>query len=69
MCDVPSTAMFCSESIERFPVMASKYFFEPFVTLSKAPQYDRYNHTFLAPHSGICMHKLLNLIYFLLPFA
>jgi hypothetical protein len=69
MCNVESTAACCSESIECFPVMASKYSFEPFVTLPEAPNYDRYNHTFLAAHSFICIHELLNLIYFLLPFA
>jgi hypothetical protein len=32
MCDVPSTAVFCTESVECFPGMASKYFFKPSVT-------------------------------------
>jgi len=32
MCAVPSTAVYCSESIERSTVMASKSFFKPFVT-------------------------------------
>ena len=32
MCDVPSTADFCSEFIESFLGMASKFFFKPFVT-------------------------------------
>ena len=52
-----------------FPVMAPKYFFAPFVTIPEAPNYDRYNHTFLAPHSCFYVHKLLNLIYFLLLFT
>jgi hypothetical protein len=37
MCDVPSTAVFCSESIECFPGMASRFFFKPFVTIPVAP--------------------------------
>jgi hypothetical protein len=37
MCDVSSIAVFCSESIECFPVMASKYFFKTFVTIPVAP--------------------------------
>jgi len=32
MCDVPSTAVFCSESVERSPGTASKSFFKTFVT-------------------------------------
>jgi hypothetical protein len=52
-----------------FPVMAPKYFFAPFITIPEAPNFDRYNHTFLAPHSCFYVYKLLNLIYFLLPFT
>jgi hypothetical protein len=37
MCDVPSIAVFCSESIECFPSMASKIFLKPFVTIPVAP--------------------------------
>jgi len=33
MCDVPSAAVFCSESIESFPGMASTFFLTPFVTI------------------------------------
>jgi len=36
-CDVPSTAVFCSESVERFPGTASKCFLKPFVTIPVAP--------------------------------
>jgi hypothetical protein len=32
MCDVPSIAVFCSESIDCFLSIASKFFFKPFVT-------------------------------------
>ena len=33
MCDVPSTAVFCSESIECFHGMAFRTFLEPFVAI------------------------------------
>ena len=37
MCDVPSIAVFCSESIECFPGTASKFFLKLLVTVSVAP--------------------------------
>jgi len=37
MCDVPYIAVFYSDSIECFPVMASKFFFKTFVTILVAP--------------------------------
>jgi len=37
MCDVPSTAVFCSESIECFPGTASKFFLKVLVTIPVAP--------------------------------
>jgi len=37
MCDVPSTAVFCSESIECFPGIASKFFLKLLVTIPVAP--------------------------------
>ena len=37
MCDVPSIAVFCSESIERIPGTASKFFFKLLVTIPVAP--------------------------------
>jgi hypothetical protein len=36
MCDVPSVAVFCSESIECFPGKASKFFVKLFVTVPVA---------------------------------
>jgi len=36
MCGVPSIAVFCSESVECFPGMASKVFLKPFVTIPVA---------------------------------
>jgi len=37
MCDVPSTAVFCSESIECFSRVASKFFLKFLVTIPVAP--------------------------------
>jgi hypothetical protein len=37
MCDVPSTAVFCSESIECFPGIPTKFFLKPFVAMPVAP--------------------------------
>jgi hypothetical protein len=37
MCDVPSTAVFCSESIEFFPGTASIFFLKLLVTIPVAP--------------------------------
>jgi hypothetical protein len=37
MCDVPSIAVFCSESIECFPGVASKFFLKLLVTIPVAP--------------------------------
>ena len=37
MCDVPSTAVLCSESIECFPGTASKFFLKILVTIPVAP--------------------------------
>ena len=37
MCDVPSIAVFCSESVECFPGIASKFFFKLLVTIPVAP--------------------------------
>ena len=37
MCDVPSLAVFCSESIECFPGRVSKFFFKLLVTIPVAP--------------------------------
>ena len=37
MCDVPSIAVFCSESVECFPGTASKFFLKRLVTIPVAP--------------------------------
>jgi len=50
MSDVPSIAVFCSESIEYFPDMASKIFVKPF-DCSSGSNYCQY-HTFDIPRSA-----------------
>jgi hypothetical protein len=58
-CDVPSTAVFCTESIECFPGIVSRYYFSPLLTSKLANgQYNscgsidyRYVKTFHVPHS------------------
>jgi len=37
MCDVPSTAVFCSESIKYFPGISTKFFLKLLVTIAVAP--------------------------------
>ena len=37
MCDVPGIAVFCSECMECFPGMASRFFLKPSVTIPVAP--------------------------------
>jgi hypothetical protein len=37
MCDVPSIAVFCSESVECFPGIPSRFFLKLFVTITVAP--------------------------------
>ena len=70
MCDVPSTAVFCSESIECFPGTVPKFFFKPFVTIPLAPICWRYNHTFHVPHSFVSLRRYPRISSsFLLPLA
>jgi hypothetical protein len=47
MCDVPSTAVFCSEPIECFPGTALKCFFQTFVTVPVASVITGYYHNLL----------------------
>ena len=55
MCDVPSIAVFCSESIECFPGTASKFFLKLLVTIPVTPII-----------IGITVHLLLLLLLLLL---
>jgi len=64
MCDVLSIAVFCSKSIERFPCMASKFFFKPFVTTPVALVIAGIIIHFMFHSHCIYMHKLLYFIFF-----
>ena len=59
MCDVPSIAVFCSESIECFPGTASKFFFRLLVTIPVAPVITGIIVHFSFHIRCISIHKLL----------
>ena len=61
MFDVPSTAVFCTESTECFPCMASKLFFKPFVTIPVAPVITGITTHFVFHNPCIPIRKLLYL--------
>ena len=69
MCDVPSTAVFCSASIQCVPGMASKPFFQPFLTTPVAPVITSTIIHFMFHIRFVSTYKLLYLVSFLLPFA
>ena len=59
MCYVPSIAVFCSESIERFPGTASKFFLKLLVTIPVAPIITGIIAHFRFHMRYISIHKLL----------
>ena len=59
MCDVPSIAVFCSESIECFPGIVPKFFFKLLVTISVAPIITGIIVHFRFHIRFISIHKLL----------
>ena len=59
MCDVPSTAVFGSESIECFPSTASKFFLKLLVTIPVAPIITGIIVHFIIHIRCISIHKLL----------
>ena len=59
MCDVPSIAVFCSESIECFPGTASKFFLKLLVTIPLVPIITGTVVHFRFHIRCISMHKLL----------
>ena len=69
MCDVPSTAVFCSGSVECFPGMASKFICKPFVTIPVAPIITGITFHFTFHIRFIYVHNPLYLSFFLLPCA
>jgi hypothetical protein len=64
MCDVPSTAVFCSESIECFPGTASKFFLKLLVTISVAPIITGIIVHFRFQIRCVSIHKLLYFNFF-----
>ena len=64
MCDVPSIAVFCSESIEWFPGIVSKFFFKLLVTIQVAPIITGTIVHFRFHISCISIHKLLYFNFF-----
>jgi len=56
MCDVPSSAVFCSESIAFFPGTASTFFFQPFVTMPVAPIITLYYYYYYYYYYYPCYH-------------
>jgi hypothetical protein len=69
MCVVPSTAVFCSESIKCFPGVASKFFLKTFVTIPVAPVITGIPYI-SGPTVDVSLYiKSCILAYFPLPFA
>jgi len=64
MCDVPSIAVFCSESIEYFPGTASKFFLKLLVTVQVAPIITGIIVHFRFHIRFISIHKLLYFNFF-----
>ena len=62
MCDVPCIAVFCSESIERFPGTVSKFFLKLLVTIPVAPIITGIIVHFRFHIRCISIHKLLYFI-------
>jgi len=64
MCDVPSRAVFCSESIESFPGTASKFFLKLLVTIPVVPIITGRIVHIRFHIRCISMHKLLYYYYY-----
>jgi uncharacterized membrane protein YgcG len=64
MCDVPSIAVFCSESIKCFPGTASTLFLKLLVTIPVAPIITGINVHFKFHICFISIHKLLYYYYY-----
>ena len=64
MCDVPSIAVFCNESIEYFPGTASKFFLKLLVTIPVAPIIIGIIVPFRFHIRCISIHKLLHFNFF-----
>ena len=68
VCDVPNIDVFCSESIEYFRGMVSKFFLKPLVTLPVAPITTNITIHFIFHIRCISIHKVLRFIYFSVSF-
>jgi hypothetical protein len=66
MCDVPSIAVFCSESIECFRGTASKFFLKLLVTIPLAPNITGIIVHFRFHIRCISIHKLLYFNFFII---
>ena len=77
MCDVPSIAVFCSESIECFPGTASRFFLKLLVTIPVAPIITSMIYIIIIiiiiiinlNYSSLClgvMHSFIHLTYILI---
>ena len=64
MCDVPSIAVFCNESVECFPDTASKFFFRILVTIPLAPVITGIIVHFRFHIRCISIHKILYFNFF-----
>jgi len=64
MCDVPSIAVFCNESIVCFPGTASKFFLKLLITIPVAPIITGIIVHFKFHICCICVHKLLYFNFF-----
>ena len=69
MCDVPSIAVFCSESIERFPGTASKFFLRLLVTIPVVPIITGKIVYFRFHICCISIHKFLYFNFFSISFC
>ena len=66
MCDVPSTAAFCNESIEYFPGMVFNFFFKPFVTFTVVSFITGIIVRLIFYILSISIHKLLYFSFFII---
>ena len=69
MCDDPSIVVFCSESIECFPGMVSKFFLKHFVAIRMAPTITGTILCFRFHIHSISIHKLWYFSFFFVSFC
>ena len=69
MCDVPRIAVICSECNDCFPVMVSKFFLQPFVTMPAAPFITGIILHFMSHVRSVSILKLLYFSFFSFSFC